>query len=201
MAFHVNVVLRASQDGTKENVAVDQLGAADDVFLSRVLTGLKPAVQDLDKVIHAKVRGLQWPTLLECNCTKRLLCGNMMLLRLHDARRVLSFILSCPPCTKERRTGFPRWQQRSGSHLATDARSFSWHKSSELPMSDPKISDGPNERAVSTSIPGTGSGIPDEALAPGDVLPEPPTDEEVARIAKLLKAPVPEARGYATDEA
>jgi hypothetical protein len=54
-----------------------------------------------------------------------------------------------------------------------------------------KISTGPNERALNESIAGTGTGIPDEALGPGETLPEPPSDEEVARIAKKLGAPTP----------
>lgn len=54
-----------------------------------------------------------------------------------------------------------------------------------------KISTGPNERAVNEPIAGTAPGLPDEALAPGQSLPEPPTDEEVARIAEKLGAPVP----------
>ena len=38
---------------------------------------------------------------------------------------------------------------------------------------------------------GTGPGIPDDALAPGeDELPTPPSDEEVERIAKVLHAPI-----------
>jgi hypothetical protein len=57
-----------------------------------------------------------------------------------------------------------------------------------------KISTGPNERAVNEPIAGTAPGIPDEARGPGDGdLPEPPTDEEVARAAKALGAPVPDA--------
>jgi hypothetical protein len=52
-----------------------------------------------------------------------------------------------------------------------------------------KISTGPNDRAVNETIAGTGPGIPDDALAPGEELPEPPTDEEVARIAERLRAP------------
>ncbi|WP_260596575.1 hypothetical protein [Sphingomonas endolithica] len=58
-----------------------------------------------------------------------------------------------------------------------------------------KISDGANERAINESIAGTGPGIPDDALAPGEELPVPPTDEEVARVARKLGAPVPEAEG------
>jgi hypothetical protein len=54
-----------------------------------------------------------------------------------------------------------------------------------------KITDGPNERAVDELIAGTGPGIPDEALLPGQDLPTPPTDEEVARIAAKLGAPIP----------
>lgn len=51
-----------------------------------------------------------------------------------------------------------------------------------------KISTGPNERAVNETIAGTGPGIPDEALAPGEELPAAPSEEEVARIAERLGA-------------
>ena len=56
-----------------------------------------------------------------------------------------------------------------------------------------KISDGPNERPKDESIAGTGPGIPDEALTPDSELPAAPSEEEVARIARKLGAPVPEA--------
>ncbi|MDB5694127.1 MAG: hypothetical protein JWO81_3190 [Alphaproteobacteria bacterium] len=49
-----------------------------------------------------------------------------------------------------------------------------------------KISTGPNDRPLNDTIAGTGPGIPDEALAPGEELPEPPSDEEVARIERAL---------------
>jgi hypothetical protein len=52
-----------------------------------------------------------------------------------------------------------------------------------------KISTGPNDRAVNESIAGTARGIPDEALTPGEELPEPPTDEEVERVARKLGSP------------
>jgi len=55
---------------------------------------------------------------------------------------------------------------------------------------DEKITTGPNERARNESIAGTGPGIPDEALAPGEELPTPPSDEEVAAIARKLGAPM-----------
>ena len=51
-----------------------------------------------------------------------------------------------------------------------------------------KISTGPNERAVNEPIAGTAPGIPDEALGPGQELPEPPSDEEVERAAEKLGA-------------
>ncbi len=54
-----------------------------------------------------------------------------------------------------------------------------------------KITTGPNDRALNAPIAGTAPGIPDEALGPGEMLPEPPSDEEVARIARKLGAPVP----------
>ena len=52
-----------------------------------------------------------------------------------------------------------------------------------------KISTGPNERARNETIAGTGPGIPDDARALGEEIPEPPSDEEVARLAKKLGAP------------
>lgn len=56
-----------------------------------------------------------------------------------------------------------------------------------------KISTGPNEEAINETIAGTGPGIPDDALAPGETeLPEAPTDEEVEKMAKKLHAPTAE---------
>jgi hypothetical protein len=52
-----------------------------------------------------------------------------------------------------------------------------------------KISSGPNESPVNETIAGTGPGIPDDALGQGAELPEPPSDEEVERIARKLGAP------------
>jgi hypothetical protein len=52
-----------------------------------------------------------------------------------------------------------------------------------------KISTGPNEEAINETIAGTGPGIPDDALAPGEELPRPPSDEEVKRAAQALNAP------------
>lgn len=53
-----------------------------------------------------------------------------------------------------------------------------------------KISTGPNERAVNEPIAGTAPGIPDEARGPGEELPEPPTDEQVRRVAEQLGAKI-----------
>jgi hypothetical protein len=56
-----------------------------------------------------------------------------------------------------------------------------------------KISTGPNEEPINETIAGTGPGIPDDALAPGEEeLPQPPTDEEVEEAARKLRAPVGE---------
>ena len=49
-----------------------------------------------------------------------------------------------------------------------------------------KISNGPNEEPINETIAGTGPGIPDDALAPGEKLPEPPSDDEVKRTAEKL---------------
>ena len=52
-----------------------------------------------------------------------------------------------------------------------------------------KISTGPNARPRNETIAGTGPGIPDDTLAPGqDELPQPPTDEQVEETARKLGA-------------
>ena len=52
-----------------------------------------------------------------------------------------------------------------------------------------KISTGPNAEPIDENIAGTAPGIPDDALAPGeDELPQPPSDEEVERIAEKIGA-------------
>lgn len=55
-----------------------------------------------------------------------------------------------------------------------------------------KISTGPNEEPINETVAGTGPGIPDDALAPGEELPQPPSDEEVEKAAKALHAPIAE---------
>ena len=55
-----------------------------------------------------------------------------------------------------------------------------------------KISTGPNEEAINETIAGTGPGIPDDALAPGEDLPTAPSDEEVERMAERLGSPTAE---------
>jgi hypothetical protein len=52
-----------------------------------------------------------------------------------------------------------------------------------------KISTGPNEEPINETIAGTGPGIADDALSPGEDLPNAPTDEEVERVAEKLHAP------------
>jgi len=55
-----------------------------------------------------------------------------------------------------------------------------------------KISVGPNDRPINETIAGIGPGIPDEARTPGQETPEPPSDEEVRRMAEQLGAPIAE---------
>jgi hypothetical protein len=56
-----------------------------------------------------------------------------------------------------------------------------------------KISTGPNEEPINETIAGTGPGIPDDALAPGETeLPEAPSDKEVEKMAEKLHAPTAE---------
>ena len=56
-----------------------------------------------------------------------------------------------------------------------------------------KISTGPNAEPINESIAGTGPGIPDDSLAPGqEELPRQPSDEEVEKAAEALDAPIAE---------
>ena len=55
-----------------------------------------------------------------------------------------------------------------------------------------KISTGPNEEPINETIAGTGPGIADDALAPGEELPEAPSDEQVEKAAEALDAPTKE---------
>jgi hypothetical protein len=56
-----------------------------------------------------------------------------------------------------------------------------------------KISTGPNEEPINETIAGTGPGIADDALAPGeDEVPQGPSDQEVEEAAEALGAPTAE---------
>jgi hypothetical protein len=56
-----------------------------------------------------------------------------------------------------------------------------------------KISNGPNDRPINETIAGTGPGIADDTLAPGeDEIPRAPSDEEVEQIAEKLGSPTAE---------
>ena len=62
-----------------------------------------------------------------------------------------------------------------------------------MPDDREKISNGPNEEPINETIAGTGPGIADDALAPGETeLPEAPSDEEVEKIAEKLGSPTVE---------
>ena len=52
-----------------------------------------------------------------------------------------------------------------------------------------KISEGHNDRPLDETIAGTGPGIPDDSLTPGETdLPQPPADEEVEKAREKLGA-------------
>jgi hypothetical protein len=55
-----------------------------------------------------------------------------------------------------------------------------------MPNDREKISTGPNDRPLNETIAETGPGIPDEALLPGQDLPQPPDEEEERRIRERL---------------
>jgi hypothetical protein len=67
------------------------------------------------------------------------------------------------------------------------------HQEGAMTQDREKISTGPNAEPLNDTIAGTGPGIPDDSLAPGEQgLPEPPSDEEVEKVAKELGAPTAE---------
>ena len=53
-------------------------------------------------------------------------------------------------------------------------------------MTDQRNGGGTNSRPLNDTIATTGPGIADDALVPGEDLPEPPTEEEQRRIAAKL---------------
>ena len=56
-----------------------------------------------------------------------------------------------------------------------------------------KISTGPNDRPINETIAGTGPGIADDSLAPGEKeIPKAPTDEQVEEMAEELGSPTAE---------
>ena len=56
-----------------------------------------------------------------------------------------------------------------------------------------KISNGPNDRPLNETIAGTGPGIPDEALAPGQELLDGPSADDEKRIRERLGVPLEDA--------
>lgn len=52
-----------------------------------------------------------------------------------------------------------------------------------------KISSEPNEGPINETIAGTGPGIADDSLAPGEELPTAPTEEQVEEMAIKLGSP------------
>lgn len=55
-----------------------------------------------------------------------------------------------------------------------------------------KISNGPNDRPINETIAGTGPGIADDSHAPGEEMPQAPSDEDVEKMAQELRAPTAE---------
>jgi hypothetical protein len=56
-----------------------------------------------------------------------------------------------------------------------------------------KISNGPNDRPINETIAGTGPGIADDSLAPGEEqIADAPTDRQVEEMAEKLGSPAAE---------
>jgi hypothetical protein len=88
----------------------------------------------------------------------------------------------------------PRGRNKGAEHWPIAAR-FSTPRIEEAEMAkDPKmISTGPSDRPINETIAGTGPGIADDSLAPGEEeIPEAPSDEEVEEMAEKLHSPTAE---------
>ena len=85
-------------------------------------------------------------------------------------------------------------RNKTGGTLITGQALVLRQRVKEASMADDRenISTGPNEEPINETIAGTGPGIADDALAPGEDLPAPPTDEQVDRIAEKLGSPTAE---------
>ena len=79
-----------------------------------------------------------------------------------------------------------------GTFVERRSLSLCCNVEAEMAEDREKISTGPNEEPVNETIAGTGPGIPDDALAPGEDLLDAPSDEEVERVAEKLHAPTAE---------
>src|SRR5207237_6413387 len=88
------------------------------------------------------------------------------------------------PSSRATKPGTFAWCARYGSKCQA--------RSPKMADDREKISTGPNDRPLNETIAGTGPGIPDAALAPGEELPNAPSDEEVERIAEKIGAPTAE---------
>jgi hypothetical protein len=68
-----------------------------------------------------------------------------------------------------------------------------WAQRKAMMQDREKISTGPSAEPLNENIAGTGPGIPDDSLTPGEEeLPEAPTDEEVEEMARKLDSPTAE---------
>jgi hypothetical protein len=89
--------------------------------------------------------------------------------------------------------GGPINRRNKGRNIARARLALTLTKEAAMAEDREKISTGPNEEPINETIAGTGPGIPDDTLAPGeDELPQAPSDEQVEEIAKNLGSPTAE---------
>ena len=86
--------------------------------------------------------------------------------------------------------GRPLQRRNKGPEHWPDGKRFTPQRRLKMAEDREKISTGPNEEPINETIAGTGPGIPDDALAPGEKeQPQAPSDEEVEEIAEKLHSP------------
>ena len=90
--------------------------------------------------------------------------------------------------------GGPRQRRNKGRNIPPPPLALA-ELAKEAVMDDDRkaISNGPNDRPINETIAGTGPGIADDSLAPGeDEIPEGPTDQQVEEMAEKLGSPTAE---------
>ncbi|HXR93010.1 MAG TPA: hypothetical protein VN750_22310 [Steroidobacteraceae bacterium] len=89
--------------------------------------------------------------------------------------------------------GCPPWPRNNGNRRAAARFSLETIQEAAVAQDRDRIDSGLNDRPLDETVAGTGPGIADDSLSPGeDEIPQAPTDEEVEEMAEKLGSPTAE---------